>query len=450
MGRRRVACATLGCKVNQYDSEQMLTLFRRAGYEVVDFDQPADVYIINTCTVTGRGAAKSRQLIRSAIRRAPFSVVAVTGCYTQTNPDEVAAIPGVNLIVGHRDRGRIVELCEEAMRRPEPIRAVNDVWLAREFDDIPLDAFSQGTRAVVKIQDGCNVFCTFCIIPYARGRPRSRDPESVYEEVERLAEKGYREVVLTGIHLGSYGQDAKGRFTLEEVVERVAAIPGIDRVRLSSLEPRHVSDRLLELMASNPKVCRHLHLSLQSGSETVLRRMKRRYTAAEYRARVERIRSLIPDVGLTTDVIVGFPGETEAEHRESLAFVREMGFSRIHVFPFSPRPGTPAAAMPDPVPRAVKEARTREMIALGEELQQAFHRRFLGQRLEVLAEEEAATDDGWLEGYTDNYIRVRLPGGDELKGTLIPVRLTGLTQDGMVGEMAGLPVGSRRLAGAVR
>lgn len=446
--RRRVACATLGCKVNHYDSEQMLTLFRRAGYEVVDFEEPADVYIINTCAVTGRGAAKSRQLIRSAIRRSPLSVVAVTGCYTQTSPDEVAAIPGVNLVVGHRDRARIVELCEEAMRRPEPIRAVGDVWQAREFEDVPLDTFSQGTRAVLKIQDGCNVFCTFCIIPYARGRPRSRPPESVRAEAERLAAAGFREVVLTGIHLGSYGQDARGRFTLEDVVEQVSNIPGIDRVRLSSLEPRHVTDRLIDLLATRPTLCRHLHLSLQSGSEGVLRRMKRRYTAAEYRRTVERIRARIPDIGLTTDVIVGFPGETEAEHRESLAFVREMGFSRVHVFPFSARPGTPAATFPDQVPRAVKEARSREMIALADELQQAFHRRFVGRTLWVLAEEEALTEPGWLEGYTDNYIRVRFRGGDELRNTLIPVRLTELTDEGMLGEMAGPPSGARRLVAA--
>lgn len=443
---RTVAFATLGCKVNQYDTEQMMTLFRRAGYQVVDFDQRADVYVINTCTVTGRAAAKSRQLIRSAIRRSPLSVVAVTGCYTQTSPDDVAAIPGVSVIIGNQDRHRIVELCEEAARREAPIRAVNNIWQAREFEDIPLDTFSRGTRAVVKIQDGCNVFCTFCIIPYARGKPRSRDPESIYAEVERLAAEGFREVVLTGVHVGSYGKDQKYRFTLEEVMEKVASIPGIERVRLSSIEPKHVTDRLIELMATHPKICRHLHLSLQSGAESVLRRMKRAYTAEEFRRKVEKIKALMPDCGLTTDVIVGFPGETEEEHRESMAFIREMGFSRLHVFPFSARQGTPAASMPDQVPRDVKERRTHEMIALGDELALAFHRRFLGQTLEVLAEEEADAGDGWLEGYTHNYIRVRFPGGDELKGTLIPVKLTEATPDVCTGEMDGKPRGSARPA----
>lgn len=445
---RKAAFVTLGCKVNQYDSEQMMTLFRRAGYQIVDFDQPADVYVINTCTVTGRGAAKSRQLIRNAIRRSPLSVVAVTGCYTQTQPDEVAAIPGVSLIIGNQDRERIVELCEEAARREAPIRAVNNIWQAREFEDIPIETFSRGTRAVVKVQDGCNIFCTFCIIPYARGKPRSRDPQSVLAEVEHLAARGYREVVLTGIHVGSYGKDVRYRFTLEGLMEQVAAVPGIDRVRLSSIEPRHVSDRLIELMAGHPKICRHLHLSLQSGSEAVLRRMKRAYTALEFRRKVERIKALMPDCGLTTDVIVGFPGETEEEHRESLAFVREIGFSRLHVFPFSARTGTPAATMPGQVPRAVKERRTHEMIALGDELARQFHARFLGQTLEVLAEEEADSDEGWLEGYTQNYIRVRLPGGDELRNTLIPVRITHVTAEICQGEMDGLPVGSTRTGGA--
>jgi threonylcarbamoyladenosine tRNA methylthiotransferase MtaB len=442
--RRRVAFATLGCKVNLYDSEAMMTQFRRRGYEIVDFAEPADVYVINTCTVTGRGAAKSRGLIRSAIRRSPLSVVAVTGCYTQTDPDEVAAIAGVNLIIGNQDRGRIVDLCEQAMAAEAPIRAVNNIWQAREFEEMPLETFAGRTRAVLKIQEGCNIFCTFCIIPYARGKPRSRRPESVLAEAERLAAEGFREVVLTGIHLGSYGKDFKGEFTLAEVVERLTTIEGIDRVRLSSLEPGHVSDHLIELLRDNPKVCRHLHLSLQSGSQGVLTRMKRAYTAEEYRQAVEKVRKAAPDLGLTTDVIVGFPGETEAEHRESMAFVREMGFSRLHVFPYSARKGTPAATMPGQVPKAVKEERSREMIALGEELALNFHRQHLGQTLLVMTELEAEADTGWLEGYTHNYIRVWLPGGDELRGTLIPVKLLAADVDGCTGEMNGFPIGNAR------
>jgi threonylcarbamoyladenosine tRNA methylthiotransferase MtaB len=438
---KRVAITTLGCKVNQYDSEAMLALFRRAGYDIVDFQDPADVYIINTCTVTGRGAAKSRQFIRNAIRRSPLSVVVVAGCYTQTDPDEVAGIPGVSLMIGNQDRDRVVELCEQAMGAPEPIRAVNNIWQAREFEELPIDSFLGHTRAVVKIQEGCNIFCTFCIIPYARGKPRSRQPESVMAEVRRLAGLGYREVVLTGIHLGSYGKDFKGASNLAQLVAELTRVAGIDRIRLSSLEPGHVSPALMDLLEHNPKVCRHLHLSLQSGSQAVLERMKRAYTAPEFREVVRELRRRIPDLGLTTDVIVGFPGETEAEHQESMAFLREMGFSRLHVFPFSPRKGTPAATMVDQVPKAVKEQRAHDMIALGRELALAFARRFAGRTLEVLAEQEADVEVGWLEGYTDNYIRVRLPGGDELKTCLIPVQITAVDEEVCLGEMAGHPSG---------
>ena len=447
---KRIAFATLGCKVNQYDTEAMTALFRRAGYRIVDFEAPADVYIVNTCTVTGRGAAKSRQLIRNAIRRAPMAVVAVAGCYTQTDPDEVAAIPGVSLLIGNQDRDRAVELVEQAARSELPVRAVGNIWQVREFEEMPIDAFSHKTRAIVKVQEGCNIFCTFCIIPYARGKPRSRAPGDVLMEVDRLAAAGYREVVLTGIHLGSYGRDdqpnrgAPGTGDLAQLVGDVAGVEGIDRVRLSSLEPKHCSDRLIELLASNPKVCPHLHLSLQSGAEGVLRRMKRAYNAAEYRSAVCKLRERVPDIGLTTDIITGFPGETEAEHRESMDFIREMGFSCLHVFPFSARKGTPAATMPGQVPKAVKEQRSHELIALGEELALQFHQRFVGRTLAVLAEAEGETEPGWLEGYTANYIRVRLPAGDELKGTVIPVRISGAGAEGCQGEMAGQPVGSRR------
>lgn len=421
-----------------------MALFRRAGHTIVDFEEPADVYIVNTCTVTGRGAAKSRQYIRNAVRRSPLSVVAVAGCYTQTDPDAVATIPGVSLIIGNQDRDRVVELCESAMNSPEPIRAVNNIWQAREFEDLPVDSFTGHTRAVMKIQEGCNIFCTYCIIPYARGTPRSRLPESVIEEARRLAEAGFREVVLTGIHLGSYGKDYKNQFTLPQVVEELTHIPGIDRIRLSSLEPRHVSPHLMELLEHEPKVCRHLHLSLQSGSESVLRRMKRAYTRDEFRSVVQELRRRIPDMGLTTDIIVGFPGETEAEHQESMAFIREMGFARLHVFPFSPRGGTPAATMPEQVTRAVKERRTHEMIALGHTMALEAAQHFLGQTLHVLAEEEADVDPGWLEGYTDNYIRVRLKGGEELRNCLIPVRITAVEEEFCLGEMDGHPIGPVR------
>lgn len=441
-----VAFATLGCKVNQYDTEAMIARFRERGYSIVDFDGEADVYVVNTCTVTGRGAAKSRQLIRQATRRNPEATVVVAGCYPQTDADEVMAIPGVSLALGTRDRDRVVDLVEEARRSPEPIKAVENIWQVREFEEDSILEFSGRTRAAVKIQEGCTQFCTYCIIPYARGPVRSRRPESVVEECRRLAEAGFKEIVLTGIHLGSYGRDlnqrvgraggngeAQGPVTLASVVEMLLPIPGLERIRLSSLEPGHITDRLIELMASEPKVCRHFHLSLQSGSDDVLRRMRRGYTAGDYLATVERIRREIPEIGLSTDIMVGFPGETEENFRETIELAREAAFSRIHIFQFSRRKGTPAADYPDQVPNRVKEERAHRLAELGSELSLAFHKQFLGREVEVLVEEESG-QEGVLEGLTDNYIRVRFPGPAERKNTLSMVRIAGVDSEGAVGE----------------
>lgn len=478
MPSRTVAFATLGCKVNQYDTEAMMALFRRAGYELGDFDRTADVYVINTCAVTGKGAAKSRQLVRQATRRNPEAVVIVAGCYPQTAAGEVLAIPGVSVAIGTQDRGRVVELVEEAIasgsaggdggqNRP-PISAVGDIRKAREFEETPIEEFAGRTRAAVKVQEGCNQYCTYCIIPYARGPVRSRRPESIRQEVERLAAAGFKEVVLTGIHLGSYGLDlmAAGQYldqptgqgldhpseqslgqpvTLAGIVRMIHEINGIQRIRLSSLEPRHITDELIELIAHWPKVCRHLHLSLQSGSDEVLRRMRRRYDKAEYRSIVEKIRRAVPEIGLSTDVMAGFPGETEELFEESYQFVREMGFSRLHVFPYSPRKGTPAAAYPGQVPGDVKDERSRRLIELGHEMALSFHRRFQGSVMEILVEEESSPDSSPvarsrvgenLEGYTDNYIRVTLRGPDTIRNQLTRVRMVRAESELVHGELA--------------
>lgn len=424
MPERRVACVTLGCKVNQYDTEAMLGLFRRAGYLVVPFEEKADVYIVNTCTVTGRGASKSRQIIRQAVRRNPGAVVVVAGCYPQTAAEEVMAIPGVSVALGTQDRDRVVELVEQT-RHSGPVNAVTDIREAGNFEETPVEEFSGRTRAPVKVQEGCGCYCTYCIIPFARGPVRSRLPESVRAEVCRLTGAGFREVVLTGIHLGSYGPPP-----LDELVRGLLDIPGLVRIRLSSLEPRHVRPGLIDLMAGDPKVCRHLHLSLQSGSEQVLRRMGRRYSAAEYREKVAEIRRRIPEIGLTTDVMVGFPGETDAEFAESLDFVREIGFSRLHVFPYSPRAGTPAAGFPGQIPNRVKEERAAQMIKLGREISREYHLRLVGRQVEVLAEAED-------EGYTDTYVRVefsRLAGLDPIN-RLVRVRVTGAASEGVSGQL---------------
>lgn len=455
-----VAFATLGCKVNQYDTVAMIARFRERGYSIVDFDEASDVYVVNTCTVTGRGAAKSRQLIRQATRRNPEATVAVAGCYPQTDADEVMAIPGVSLAVGTRDRHRIVDLVEEARFSPDPIKAVENIWQAREFEEQTILEFSGRTRAAVKIQEGCTQFCTYCIIPYARGPVRSRRPESVVEECRRLAGAGFKEIVLTGIHLGSYGRDlgqeardlgrqardlgrhtreldqqdpgVSGPINLASVLEMLLPIPGLERIRLSSLEPGHITDRLVRLMADEPRVCRHFHLSLQSGSDEVLRRMRRGYTAGEYLATVERIRREIPDLGLSTDIMVGFPGETEEHFRDTMELARTAAFSRIHIFQFSRRKGTPAADYPNQVPTRVKEDRAHRMSELASDLSLAFHRRFLGRQVEVLVEEEG-NPEGVLEGLTDNYIRVRFPGPGDIKNTLTGVRITDVDSEGAEG-----------------
>ncbi len=437
VGAGRVALHTLGCKVNQYDGEALLDLFRRRGYRVVGFDEPADVYVINTCTVTHEGDRKSRQLIRRARRRNPDAVVVVAGCYAQVAAREVARIPGVDVVLGNADRQRVVDLVEEA-RGGGPLLAVGDVFRARGFEELSVAGLTGRTRAVVKVQEGCAEFCSYCIVPYARGRPRSRRPEEARAEVERLAAAGYREVVLAGTHLGAYGcdlePDAAGRRPgLADLLRALHGVEGIARLRLSSLEPMDADEALLRALAELPKVCPHLHLPLQSGSDRVLARMRRRYTTDRFRRLVARARELIPDLAVTTDVMAGFPGETEEDHRATLAFLEEMGFSRLHVFPYSPRAGTPAARLPDQVPAAVKERRVRELLALGRELALAAHRRLVGRTVEVLAEEEVA-GDGRLQGYTPDYVRARFPGGGELRNRVVPVRVRAADAEGVEGE----------------
>lgn len=444
---RRVAVHTLGCKVNQYDSEAMLTLFRRRGYETVAFGDAADVYVINTCAVTEEGDRKSRQLIRRARRRNPQAVVVVAGCYPQTAPGEVAGIPGVDVVLGNQDRVRVVELAEEAGRSRQPIQQVGNIFRITEFEEMGIEDYEGRTRAPVKIQEGCHEFCSFCIIPYARGRPRSRRPEEVRAEVERLAASGVREVVLTGIHLGAYGQ---GRGPgLAGVLRHIHPVEGIERIRLSSLEPMDAGQGVIEAMAALPKVCRHLHLPVQSGSDPVLARMRRRYTAHQFRGLADLAREKLPGVALTTDVMAGFPGESEEDHLATLALIEEVGFTRLHVFPFSARPGTPAARFPDQVPAAVRERRALELAELGARLALAHHRGLVGRRVEVLV--EYPLEDGWREGYTGDYVRVRFPDAAGVRPrTFAWVEVEEADAEGVRGRLAAglLSAGRERATGS--
>lgn len=417
----RVALTTLGCKVNHYETEAMRELFIRAGWQIVDFSESADVYVVNTCTVTQTSDTKSRQLIARAHRSNPGALVVAVGCYAQTAAETVAALGGVGLVLGTGGRGQIVPRVEQALAAKKGLSFVSPLGELRSFE--PLSAVRDSrTRATLKIQDGCVNFCSYCIIPYARGPLKSRPLDGISREVERLAGEGYQEVVLTGIHLASYGRDLEnGSCTLLDAIDRVSVVDEVRRIRLGSLEPLFIDEHVASALAENPKICRQFHLSLQSGSDAVLRRMNRRYTGAEYLHAVELLREQMPDCAITTDVIAGFCGETEAEHKETLAFCERAAFARMHVFPFSVRKGTKAAGMPGQLPKSVKTGRAAELIALGNRLTDAYLASQVGSVVEVLAESGGA-------GYSGNYIRVRTSAPE---GEIVSIRL-----DGFEGETA--------------
>lgn len=428
----RVAFATLGCKVNQFESEVIEGLFKQRGYEITAFDQPADIYVVNTCSVTHLGERKSRQFIRRAARLNPQAVIVVTGCYAQVSPEQIRSIKEVNVIVGTQDRQRIVELAEEAARSQRPVYAVADIMTADIFEDIPLLDVPGRTRAFLKIQEGCTNYCSYCIIPYARGPLRSRSLASVAGEAKKLVDAGFQEIVLTGIHLGAYGRDLSENLTLDDAVKAVLQIPGLTRLRLGSLESIEVSDELITIMQQNPKLCRHLHLPLQAGEDSVLKRMNRHYTTADYRKLLQRIYTRVPDIAISTDIIVGFPGETPEMFAAALRFVRSMNFSRMHVFPYSRRSGTPAAEYPDQVPETEKKHRVHVMQELAEQKAKEFLARFIGRELPVLLEAEK---EGMIEGLTEHYIRVYSEGDNSLLGTMQKVKLERLYRDGVWGVL---------------
>ena len=398
---KTIGVHTLGCKVNQYDTEAMLELFEAAGYAHVPFEGEADVYLVNTCTVTGTGNQKSLKLIRRLHRERPESDVIVCGCLAQRDADRVL-LPGVRLVIGTRQRGQVVSLYEQAVLEDRVICAVGGLKDA-PFEHLCVNRHEGKTRAVMKIQEGCDRWCAYCVIPAVRGPVRSMPLEQVREEAERLAKAGYRELIVTGIHLASYGRERGER--LIDAIRAVHDAPGVDRVRLGSLEPVVVTEDFCRALAAMSRLCPQFHLSLQSGSDTVLARMKRRYTAEEYLRAVELLREYLPGCALTTDVLCGFPGETDEEAAETLRFVEKAAFARIHVFPYSRRSGTLADRMPNQVPQAVKNRRAQELIALGNKLEASYAKELIGQDAEVLFEQPAG--DGLCEGYTKTYVRVR-------------------------------------------
>lgn len=442
---KSVAFLTLGCKVNQIETQSMSELFRRAGYEIKEFGKDADIYVINTCSVTAVGEKKSRQQIRRAHRMNPEAVIAVTGCYAQLAPEDIAAIEGVGLVVGTKDRQNIVTMAEEAAASYARVRKatskVGNIRETHEFEELIVDddvkgdiAPHQRTRAFIKIQEGCENFCTYCIIPYTRGPLRSRHLDSIRSEAKRLAEEGYREIVLTGIHLGAYGRDFKDGTTLADAVETILQEKSFARVRLSSLESVEVDERLLTMMKNETRFAPHLHLPLQAGSDEILRRMNRHYNTAEFIDLTERLRKEVPSLALTTDIIVGFPGETEELFAETLKNAELIGFSKIHVFPYSVRPGTPAATMPNQVPEPVKKERVHRLEAVGERTAAKFRQSSVGCVKEVLIETIDA-EKNTADGLTDTYIRVYCDAAAVRGGQLVSLRLVREYEDGLWGEL---------------
>ena len=417
-----VAFHTLGCKVNHYETEAIWQLFKSAGYERVEFESMADVYVINTCTVTNTGDKKSRQVIRRAVRKNPDAVIAVTGCYAQTSPAEIMAIPGVDIVVGTQDRVKMLDYIEQYKEERKPINAVGNIMKNRVYEELDVPAFTDRTRASLKIQEGCNNFCTFCIIPWARGLMRSRDPKEVIHQAQQLVEAGYKEIVLTGIHTGGYGEDMKDynlAMLLRELEEQVE---GLKRIRISSIEASQITDEVIEVLANSKKVVNHLHIPIQSGSDTVLKRMRRKYTMEFFADRLVKLKKALPNLAVTSDVIVGFPGETEEEFMDTYNFIKEHKFSELHVFPYSKRTGTPAARMDNQVDEEIKNERVHRLIELSNQLAKEYASQFEGEVLEVIPEEQL--ENGLFEGYTDNYLKVQFEATEEMVGQIVKVKIT--------------------------
>ena len=423
---KTVSLHTLGCKVNHYETEAIWQLFKEQGYDRTEFENEADVYVINTCTVTNTGDKKSRQVIRRAIRQNPDAVICVTGCYAQTSPAEIMAIPGVDIVVGTQDRHKLLGLIEEFRKDREPINAVRNIMKNRTYEELDVPTFTDRTRASLKIQEGCNNFCTFCIIPWARGLMRSRDPQDVVRSAQQLVDAGYLEIVLTGIHTGGYGEDLKDYNLAQLLRDLESQVKGLKRLRISSIEASQLSDEVIEVIRNSNIVVNHLHIPIQSGSDTVLKRMRRKYTMDFFSDRIKKLAEALPDLAVTSDVIVGFPGETEEEFMETYNFIRDHKFSELHVFPYSKRTGTPAARMDDQIDEEIKNERVHRLINLNDQLAKEYASRFEGEVVEVIPEErfKDAESENLYVGYTTNYLKVVFEGTEDMIGKLVKVKIT--------------------------
>ena len=427
---KKAALHNLGCKVNAYETEAMQHLLEEAGYEIVPFTQKADVYVINTCSVTNMADRKSRQMLHKAKKNNPDSIVVAAGCYVQTSEKEVLNDLSVDIVIGNDRKHDLVRLLEEYSLDSvnDTVDDINDG--KHDFEELFIDQTKEHTRAFIKVQDGCNQFCSYCIIPYARGRVRSRRFENVIAEVERLAANGFKEVVLTGIHLSSYGVDFEEATGLLELIQAVNAVKGIERIRLGSLEPKIVTEHFASELSKLDKICPHFHLSLQSGCDATLKRMNRKYTTKEYERGCELLRKYFVHPAITTDVIVGFPGETEEEFAQTKAYLERIHFYEMHIFKYSKRKGTRAAVMPDQIDEQVKAARSEKLIALGHDMSKEFRKFYIGKNEEVLFEEKAVIGDKeYFVGYTKEYVKVAKETDENLENQIVSGRVSGMLTD---------------------
>lgn len=430
----KVGFTTLGCRVNQYESEAMAEKFINEGYEIVDFSEFADVYVINTCSVTNMGDKKSRQFISKARRENPEAIIAVVGCYSQIASTEVSGIEGVDVVLGTRNKGDIIYYINKAKDEGTQQVKVGAVLKNKVFEDLTIDDYQDKTRAFLKIQDGCNRFCTYCIIPYTRGSICSKNPVKVIEEIKKLASNGFKEIILSGIHIASYGDDFEDRSTLVDLLEKIEKIDGIERVRIGSIEPNFFTEDVVNRIFNLKKLCPQFHLSLQSACDATLKRMNRRYTAEQYEKIVNLLRDKMENVSITTDIIVGFPGETDEEFAETYKFLERIKLSKLHVFKYSPRKGTKAELMENQVDGIKKEERSKALIELTKRYENEFAKAHIGKTLEVLFE-MASKEEGIHEGYTRSYLKVEVHSDKNIRGQLLNVKIVDAKEDMAIGEI---------------
>ena len=417
---KKVAFVTLGCKVNQYESNAMAQKFIDKNYKICDIEDSSDIIIVNTCTVTNIADRKSRQLLRKAKDENPNSVVVACGCYVQVAKDKIDEIEEIDISIGNSEKKDIVQIVENYIYQKEKINNIFDINKEKDFSEMGAVTYTEKTRATIKIQDGCNNFCTYCLIPYARGRVRSRKKENIIKEVEEVAQKGIQEIVITGIHIASYGLDFSEDYKMIDLLEDLNKVEGIKRIRLGSLEPSLITEEFTQRLSKLKKICNHFHLSLQSGCDETLKRMNRKYTTKEFREVAKRLRSYFKDANLTTDIIVGFPGETNEEFTKTYEFLKEIKFYKMHVFKYSPREGTPASKMPNQVDGKTKEERSQKLIELSDKNQEEYNKKYFSEPQEVLFEEQK---DGIWTGYTTNYVKVSYKSNENLENKIVKILL---------------------------